>query len=42
VAASATRNSRVIAAALLRSCAVSKLTYLCRTVRPGMLLAGAR
>jgi hypothetical protein len=34
LAASATRNSRDIATALLRSCVVSKLTYLCRTPGP--------
>jgi hypothetical protein len=42
LAASATRNSRDIATALLRSCVVSKLTYLCRPARPDLLLAGAR
>jgi hypothetical protein len=42
LAASATRNSSNIATALPRSCVVSKLTYLCRTVRPDLLLAGAR
>ncbi len=38
LARSEVRNSRDIAGALLRSCIVPKVSYLCRTVRPDLLL----
>jgi hypothetical protein len=41
LARSEVRNSRDIAGALLRSCIVPKVSYLCRTVRPDLLLRAA-
>ena len=42
LAASEARNARDIAGSLLRVCVVAKLGYLCRTVRPDLLLPAAR
>ncbi len=42
LADSEARNSRDIAGSLLRACVVPKMGYLCRTVRPDLLLPAAR
>ena len=42
LAASEARNARDIAGSLLRVCVIAKLGYLCRTVRPDLLLPAAR
>ena len=42
LAASRALNARDIAGSLLRTCVVPKLGYLCRTVRPDLLLLAAR
>jgi hypothetical protein len=42
LAASDVRNGRDIAGTLLRCCVVPKVSYLCRTVRPDLLLPAAR
>ena len=42
LASSNVRNGRDIAGALLRCCVVPKVSYLCRTVRPDLLLPAAR
>ena len=42
LAGSEARNARDIAGSLLRACVVPKMGYLCRTVRPDLLLPAAR
>ena len=42
LAASRALNARDVAGSLLRTCVVPKLGYLCRTVRPDLLLSAAR
>ena len=42
LAASDARNARDIAGALLRTCVIPRTGYLCRTVRPDLLLPAAR
>jgi hypothetical protein len=42
LAGSKARNPRAITGMLLRVCVVSKVSYMCRTIRPDLFLASAR